>query len=112
MMTKTINVPASDKNLLLDELSNLLEKQIELLQKGDPAGKKFEEFSLQADVLVKKITQEGLLQSAQFASCRSRLQKLYEHLNMIVSAQKDETARQLNRLRKGKKTIVTYRNNV
>jgi hypothetical protein len=112
MITKTIDVITSDKNLLLEKLNDLLEKQIELLQKGDPAGKKFEELSLQADALVKKIKQEGLLQSAQFASCRSRLQKLYERLNMIVSAQKDETARQLNRLRKGKKTIVTYRKNV
>lgn len=112
MTTKTVDVITSDKNQLLEELQNLLERQIKMLQKGDPAGKKFEELSFQADELVKQIIQEGLLQSARFAGCRSHLQKLYERLNMMISAQKDETARQLNRLRKGKKTIVMYRKNV
>jgi hypothetical protein len=112
MMTKTIDVVSSDQNLLLEKLHNLLEKQIRLLQKGDHAGKKFEELSSQADALVKKIAQERLLHSAQFTGRRSQLQKLYDRLYMTILTQKDETARQLNRLRKGKKTIVTYRHNV
>jgi hypothetical protein len=31
---------------------------------------------------------------------------------MAISAQKDQTEQELNRVRKGKKTIVTYRNNI
>jgi len=112
MMTKTTAIIPVDQNLLLERLQELLEKQIKLLRKGDPAGKKFEELSFQADALVKKITQQDFFRSVKFAGRKKQLQKLYDCLYMAISAQKDETARQLNRLRKGKKTIVMYHKNI
>lgn len=112
MITNAIDVIPEDQNLLLEKLQDLLKKQIELVQKGDPGGKKFENLSCQANGLVKKITQEGILQLAQFARQRKQLQNLYSRLYMTISAQKDETAQQLNSIRKGKKTIVTYRNSI
>ena len=112
IMTKAIDVIPEDQNSLLEKLQNLLEKQIELLQKGDSAGRKVEDLSFQAEDLVKKITQEGILELPQFRNRKEQLQKLYNRLYIVMSAQKDETAQQLNRVRKGKKTLVTYRNSI
>ena len=68
MMTKTTAIIPVDQNLLLEMLQELLEKQIKLLRKGDPAGKKFEELSFAADALVKKITQQDFFRSDKFAA--------------------------------------------
>ena len=112
MMNRAIEVIPEDQILLLEKLQSLLEKQIELVQKGDPGGKKFEDLSVQADVLIEEIKQTGILELAQFRNRKKQLQKLYGCLYLAISAQKDETARQLNLVRKGKKTLVTYRNNI
>ena len=100
-----------DKQIdLLDELQSLLEKQIELAQQGNISD--VELLSKQASFLVEKIVQKGILESAEFESRREQLQKLYEQLCLAVTAHKADVFKDLSRVRKGRKTIETYRRNV
>lgn len=112
MSTIDMNINLEKKAELLDELQNLLEQQIELIHKGEPAGKKIECLAERINILVGKISQEGILELVQFKKQKEKFKKLYDSLYMAISAQKDQTEKELNRVRKGKKTIVTYRSNV
>jgi hypothetical protein len=102
----------NEKAYLLDELQNLLEKQIELAQQGNSNNRHFEPLSKQAGLLVEKITKERILELPEFENRREHLQKLYQHLCLVVTAQKAKTDEELSRIRKGKKTIKTYRSNI
>ncbi len=112
MRTIETNIILEDKAALLDELQHMLEQQIELTYKGDTAGKKIENLSGRMSILVEKIRQTGIHESAQFKNQSEKIKKLYDCLYMAISAQKDQTEKQLNSVRKGKKTIVTYRGNI
>ena len=102
---------STDKQIyLLDELQSLLEKQIKLAQQGNISG--VEVLSKQASSLVRKIAQSGVLESSEFKSQREQLRKLYQDLCLALTAQQAETAEELSRVRKGKKTIATYRGNI
>ena len=104
---------STDKQIhLLDGLQSLLEKQIELARQGNPAGGRIEVLSKQAGSLVEKIARGGILELAEFKNRREQLQKLYKDLCLAITAQKDDTAEKLSRVRKGRKTIQTYRNNI
>lgn len=94
----------------LDDLQSLLEKQIELAQQGNVS--EAEVLGKQAGSLVEKITQLGILESAEFKNRREQLQKLYGRLCLAVTAQRADVAEKLSRVRKGKKTVETYRNNI
>ena len=102
----------NEKAHLLDELQNLLEKQIGLAQQGNSDNKHFEPLSKQAGLLVEKITKQGILELPEFKNRREHLQKLYQHLCLVVTAQKAETDEEISRIRKGKKTIKAYRSNI
>ncbi len=95
---------------LLDDLQSLLEKQIELAQQGNISG--VEVLSKQANSLVRKIAQTRILELREFKNRREQLQKLYDSLLLAITAQRAEAAGELNRVRKGRKTIETYRNNI
>ena len=97
---------------VLDELQSLLEEQITLAQRGNAASKRTEVLSKQADALVGKIVQTGMLESAEFKNRREHLKKLYDTLCLAVTAQKADTAAKLNQVRRGKKTVATYRSNI
>ena len=112
MNTNNIDIVPEKKKELIDKLQDLLEEQIELVQMADPAGKKIEILSNRADVLVEEIKRAGILELAQFNDRKEKIQKLYDGLCLAISAKKDETAQELNRVRKGKKTLVTYRSNI
>jgi hypothetical protein len=102
----------NEKTHLLDELQNLLEKQIELAHQDNSGNRHFEPLSRQTDLLVEKIAQERILELPEFKNRREHLQKLYQHLCLVITAQKTETAEGLRRVRKGRKTVETYRKNV
>lgn len=95
---------------LLDGLQSLLEKQIELAQQGNISG--VEVLSKQANSLVGKIAQTGILELREFKKRRERLQKLYDSLLLAITAHRAEAAGELNRVRKGKKTVEAYRSNI
>jgi len=93
-----------------DELQSLLEKQIELARQGNI--NEIEVLSKQASSLVSKIARSGVLESSEFKSQREQMRKLYQDLCLTLAAQQAETAKELSRVRKGKKTIEAYRSNL
>jgi hypothetical protein len=104
---------STDKQIhMLDELQSLLEEQIKLARRGNPASRRIEVLSKQADWLVERIVQSGILESAEFKNRREHLKKLYDTLRLAITAQKADTSTKLNQIRRGKKTIETYRSNI
>lgn len=95
---------------LLNELQSLLEKQIELARQSNI--NEIEVLSKQASSLVGKIVRSGVLESSEFKSQHEQLRKLYQDLCLALTTQQVETAEELSRVRKGKKTIETYRSNI
>ena len=97
---------------LLDELQILLEKQIKLVRRGNAASKHIEVLNKQADSLTGKITQSGILESTEFENRREHLKELYETLRLAITAQKANVSDKISQIRKGKKTIQTYRRHI
>jgi hypothetical protein len=97
---------------MLDELQGLLEKQLKLAHQGNSASERTEVLGRQAGCLVEKITQAGILERPEFDSQKKRLKKSYEDLRLAISAQKAETSEKLIQVRRGKKIVETYRNNI
>jgi hypothetical protein len=94
----------------IDELQSLLERQIELARQGSIS--EVEALSEQADSLAGKLVQSGIMESVEFRNRRERLQKLYEDLRLAVTVQKADAFAELRRVRKGRKAVEAYRNNI
>ena len=110
MAANSVKHVSKEAENLLNDLQNLLKKQIKLAHKGDIIG--VESLSRQANSLVEKNMQSGILEQADLKNQREKLQKLYEQLSLIISAQIAKTEEQINRIRKGKKLIGGYRKNI
>lgn len=98
---------------LLDELQTLLEKQVEMARQANI--RDLEALSKQAGSLSEKIAQAGILGPADPVfnkGRREKLQKLYEKLCLAITDQKAGIREELSRVRKGKKTILTYRSHI
>lgn len=106
MGAHNIKIVPDRKLHLLDQLQGLLEKQIELTRQGSVID--IERLSSQANSLVEKIAQEGILEQVEFENRRERLQKLYKDLHLALTANKADTAEKLDRIRKGKKLLAVY----
>lgn len=101
---------STEPESLLDELQNLLEKQMKLMQRGRISD--VELLCRQAEPLVNDINRTGILEQADYTNKREQLQALYNKLCLALTAQKADISEKLSRIRKGKKTIWAYRNNV
>jgi hypothetical protein len=101
-----------EKHYLLDELQSLLEEQIRLTHRGNLPNKHFELLSRKTVLIVEKITQAKILQRPEFENRRKHLQKLYQQLSLIIAAQKADITKRINRVRKVKKTMGVYRNDI
>lgn len=97
---------------MLDELQGLLKKQLELVHQGNSAGERIEVLGKQADCLVEKITQAGILEQPEFKSQKKKLKKSYEDLHLAITAQKADTSEKLIQVRRGRNIVETYRNNI
>jgi len=100
----------TDEKIHLDELLNILKKQIGLARQGNVNA--IEALSKQSNTVVGKIAKSGILESAEFQSQREQLRKSYEDLCLALSTQQAENAKELSQVRKGKKTITTYGGNI
>jgi hypothetical protein len=98
-----------DEQIYLNELRNILEKQIGLARQGNV--NEIEALSKQTSSLVGKIAKSGILELAEFNSQRKLLRKLYQDLCLALTAQQAENNKELSRVRKGKKTITKYGGN-
>jgi len=112
MSTSKTEVISDNQIHLLDELQSLLEKQIELARQGNAAGRRIEVLSKQADSLTGKIVQSGILESTEFENRRQHLKKLYDTLHLAITVQKADVSEKLSQLRRGKKTVQTYRESI
>ena len=99
-----------DEQIYLDELRNMLEKQIGLARQGNV--KEIEALSKQTSSIVGKIAKSGILELPEFNSQRKLLRKLYQDLYLALTAQQAENNKELSRVRKGKKTITKYGGNI
>jgi hypothetical protein len=99
-----------DEVRLLEELANILKKQIGLALHGDFAG--LERLAGQCEPFVARITAAGLLENPAYKAQRERLAKFYRDLQVAISMQKDATGEQLKAMRKHKKTLATYRGSI
>jgi hypothetical protein len=103
---------STDKQIsMLDELQSLLEKQLELAHQGNSAGERIDLLGRQADRLVEKIIQAGILERPEFESQRKKLKKSYEDLCLAITAQKADTTEKLCHVRRGRNLVETYRSN-
>ena len=110
MSTDSVEIIPDGQIHLLNELQSLLEKQIELARQSNI--NEIEVLSKQASSLVGKIARSGVLESSEYKSQHEQLRKLYQDLCLALTTQQVETAEELSRVRKGKKTIETYRSNI
>jgi hypothetical protein len=103
------DIPPGEQVLFLQELQNLLEKQIDLANQGNI--KDVEAMARQASSLAERITDKKVLERPEFQNRRQQLQKLYEDLCLVITAQKAKTGEQLIQIRKGRKMLGAYRSN-
>ncbi len=109
MSTNSVKI-IPDEQIHLDELRNLLEKQIGFARQGNV--NEIEALSKQSGSLVGKIARSCILESPAFKRQRELLRKLYQDLYLALTAQQAENAKELSRVRWGKKTIATYGGNI
>jgi hypothetical protein len=97
---------------ILQGLQNLLEKQIELTRRGGSDSARFEHLNKQADVLVKWIAQSKILRQDRFGGNKEKLARTYDELCLAIKAEQREIAESLGKVRKGRKTISAYKQNL
>jgi len=95
---------------LLNELQRLLEEQTDLARQGKLY--EVERLGGQASNIVEEIARVGILEATEFHEQRRKLAEAYRELRLTLSDQRDEVGRELNRIRKGKKTIGVYRKSI
>jgi hypothetical protein len=95
---------------LLEELENLLEKQMVLARRGSFAA--VLQLAGRCEPLVAKIAAAGLFEKPEHKASNDRLADLYKDLHLLLSSQQSAAAEQLKSVRKGKKTLAVYRNNI
>jgi hypothetical protein len=101
---------AEDTLAALGELENLLNRQTELVRQGQM--RDVEALAKQASDLVERMSNCGIFESAEFADRRDDLERLYANLHLGLGAERAKTAEQLSQVRKGIKTVSTYRQNM
>ena len=100
----------ADKQMrLLDNLQNLLEKQIEVARKSNL--RRVEELAEQADSIVEKIAKTRTFDQPELESRRKHIVKLYKKVQLILAAGKDSVGSQLRRVSNVRKTLHAYSNN-
>jgi hypothetical protein len=100
---------ADDHIQLLDELEALLRRQVALAQEGNTAD--VELLGQEADPLVGQIVSTGILGLPEFEDRRRKLHQLYDSLRLALTAQKADVTERLSLVRRGRKTLGTYRSN-
>ncbi len=91
---------------LLDNLQNLLEKQIEMARKSK--FRRVEELAAKSDCIVEKIIGTKEIERKEFASARKNISDLYKRLELILITGKDSVNKQIRQISEGKKTLKAY----
>ena len=109
MGTDNIRTIADEPLHLLDDLQGLLERQTKLAQQGKIGDVQL--LSKQACPVVERIAETGILELPKFKNRRAQLHRLYADLRLAITAQQADITQRLSHVRKGKRTIRTYRGN-
>ena len=97
---------ARDEAALLDELQQLLERQLELTRGGNTAG--LDEVGERANAVVGRMAKAHMMDSPAFRSRRSLLDKLFKELYLTLATQRQETCDALIAVRQGKRLLRIY----
>ena len=101
----------SDRQVrLLNKLQRLLDEQTELARQGRLT--EIETLCEQTRSVVEEISRAGIPELDEFEEQRKHLARSYDSLRLTLSDQRDEVLRELNRIRKGRKTIGVYRDSI
>jgi len=95
---------------LLGELQGLVDEQSELARQGKLS--EVESLCERTKEILDELSRSGALKSDGLIPERERLEKSYESLRLTLSNQRDEVGRELDRIRKGRKTIGVYRDSI
>jgi len=95
---------------LLNEIQKLLEGQIDLARQGRLS--EVEALGRKVNGIVEEIAQRGTLESEEFEGRRKQIARLYQNLKLTLTDQRDEVSRELDRIRRGRKTIGVYRSSI
>ena len=112
MNANVAEIAPEEQTYLLNKLKRLLEEQIQIIHQGNTNDDRVDNFNKQAESIVGKIVETGILEIEELNQQREKLKKLYNILNLAVIAQRDETAKNIKKIRRGKKTIEVYRGNL
>ena len=112
MNANTIEIAPEEQVFLLNNLTRLLEEQINIARHGDMNGRQIENISEQTETLVKDIVEAGLFELEELRHQREQIKRLYNSLSLAIIARRDEADKQIKQIRKGKKTIEVYRNSI
>lgn len=95
---------------LLNEMQRLLEGQIDLARQGRLS--EVETLGEKVSGIVEEIAQKGALESEESEGQRKQIARLYRNLKLTLTDQRDEVSRELDRIRRGRKTIGVYRSSI
>lgn len=109
MNTNVAEIAPEEQTYLLNKLKKMLEEQIQIIHQGNTNDDRIDDFNKQAESIVGKIVETGILEIEELSQQRENLKKLYNILNLAVIAQRNETAKNIKEIRRGKKTIEVYR---
>ncbi len=91
---------------LLDELEKLLAEKIKFARQGN--FNRLESLFKKTQPLAEQIAKAGILNLPEYEQHHIVLKKLYNDLNLIMSAQQEKVAQKLKEFRKTKKTLQAY----
>lgn len=92
--------------LLLDNLQNLLEKQIEMARKSN--FRCLEELAMQSESIVEEIIGTKTFEGSEFDVARNNISELYKKLELILVAAQDSVKKQQRQVSEGRKTLQAY----
>src|SRR4030042_535249 len=95
---------------LLNEMQRLLEGQINLARQGRLS--EVEALGQKVNGIVEEIAQRGTFESAEFEGQRKQIARLYRNLKLTLTDQRDEVSREMDRIRKGRRTLGVYRDSI
>ncbi len=104
------NSEVKDWEVILDNLRNLLEKQLGFAREGS-----FREVAIlaeQVDSVISKISQAGVFEKPEFRQRQEKLRALYKELELAITAEKTEVSGQLDHVRKGRRVMEVYKHNL
>lgn len=91
----------------LDELTVLLEKQLDCIRKSEFSS--FEQLTSQTELLIESVCQRrGSLQKTEHKQKLARIQRLYNTIILAIRSQTEELSQRLKHLRKGRETLSRY----